>query len=230
DLLANSGNSLVLAGHRQPLAVHLITNALNAALGNIGKTVVFNGGTEPVAGTISELAQALNAGQVDTLVILSGNPAYDAPADVDWAATQRKAKTVVRLGYYEDETFAGSDWHLPAAHYLESWGDARTGDGTVVSVQPLIKELFGGVTEVEVLARIAGADKPSPYEVVRETFKGLVGQGDFEAAWRKFLHDGFLANSAAQAVDAKFDWAKATRALPPSEPITAPSANALEVV
>ena len=94
--------------------------------------------------------------------MLGGNPVYNAPADLDWAKTQRKAKTVVTSVYYEDETFAVSDWHLPMAQFLESWGDARTADGTVVSIQPLIAPLFGGLTELEVLAQIGGLEKRMP--------------------------------------------------------------------
>ena len=108
DLLANRGESLVVAGHRQPLAVHLLAHAINAALGNFGKTVVFHDApATPAKATIGELAKALNAGQVETLVMLGGNPAYNAPADLNWADTQAKPRRVVRLGYYEDESFAG---------------------------------------------------------------------------------------------------------------------------
>src|SRR5882724_3373154 len=203
DLLAHAGNGLVLAGQRQPLAVHLIAHALNVALGSVGKTVVFMDAPDANAGTISDLAQALDGGQVETLVILGGNPVYDAPADLNWAQAQRKAKTVVRLGYYEDETFAVSDWHLPLAHYLESWGDARTADGTLVPVQPLIEPLFGGISELEVLARIGGLEKFKPHDIVRETFRGIGGEG--EDNWKKFLHDGYLAGSAAKPVEVQFN-------------------------
>jgi molybdopterin-containing oxidoreductase family iron-sulfur binding subunit len=130
----------------------------------------------------------MDSGQVQTLVILGGNPAYNAPVQI-------KAKQVVRLGYYEDETFAVSTWHLPLAHYLESWGDARTSDGTLVPVQPLVAPLFGGITEIEVLARIAGA-QTSAHDIVRETFAGIGGKD--EEKWKKFLHDGFLKDSAAK--------------------------------
>ena len=146
----NRGKVAVLAGYRQPAAVHLIAHAINAALGSFG-TVVVAQETEAPAGTLAELAASLNANQVDTLVILGGNPVYTAPADLDWAVTQRKAQQVVRLSYYEDETSEKTDLHLPAAHYLESWGDARTRDGSVVAIQPLIAPLFGGLTESEVL-------------------------------------------------------------------------------
>ncbi|MEO8425911.1 MAG: TAT-variant-translocated molybdopterin oxidoreductase [Verrucomicrobiota bacterium] len=230
DLLANKGSSLIVAGHRQPLGVHVMANAINAALGNVGATVALQTVSEPASGSITELADALKASQVDTLVVLGGNPVYNAPADLDWAKTQRQAKTVIRLGYYEDETFGVSDWHLPAAHYLESWGDARTSDGTLVPVQPLIEPLFGGLTDLEVVALVAGVDKPSAYEVTRETFKGFAPGSDFEAVWKKFLHDGYLANSAAAAVIARFDWSKAAQAIATAGAVTEPGADKLEVV
>ncbi|HOX57499.1 MAG TPA: TAT-variant-translocated molybdopterin oxidoreductase [Candidatus Paceibacterota bacterium] len=199
DLQAHKGNCVVLAGQRQPLAMHALAHAMNAALGNVGKTVVLHEAPAPTEGNIAELAQALDAGQVETLVVLGGNPVYNAPADLDWAATQRKAKLVVRLGYHEDETQAVSDWGIPRLHYLESWGDARTSDGTLVPIQPLIAPLFGGLTEVELLARLGGLEPASGYEIVRETFRGLTGGGEEE--WKRFLHNGFQEGSAAKAVD-----------------------------
>ena len=229
DLLANRGQSLVLAGYRQPLAVHLLAYAINFALGNVGRTVFLHPAPEPKEEGIGELARALKAGEVETLVMLGGNPAYTAPADLDWAAAQRKARTVVRLGYYEDETFAGCDWHFPMAHFLESWGDARTSDGTLVPVQPLIAPLFGGMTELEVLARLAGAAATDPYTIVRETFAGFVSGGEFEPAWRKFLHDGFLAGSAAKPVEVKLDTAAVSETLA-SARVEAPAKDRLEVV
>jgi MoCo/4Fe-4S cofactor protein with predicted Tat translocation signal len=207
DLLAHKGESLVVAGHRQPLAVHVLAHTINEALGNLGKTVLLRDAPAGGEETIVELAEALTSGGVKTLVILGGNPAYNAPANLNWAATQRKAKTVVRLGYYEDETADSQicDWHLPSAHYLESWGDARTADGTLVSIQPLIEPLFGGMTELEVLARIGGFEKTSPYEIVRETFRSLVSDGDSEERWKRFLYDGFLAGSVLSPVEASLN-------------------------
>src|SRR5258706_1742517 len=230
DLKANRGQSLVVAGYRQPLAVHLLAHAMNAALGNLGKTVVFHDVPDFNEGSFAELAGALNAGEVDTLVILGGNPVLTAPADLNWAATQRKAKSVVRLGYYEDETSQFCDYNVPAAHYLESWGDARTTDGTLVSVQPLIAPLFGGVTEIEVLGRIAGIAANSAYEIVRETFAALSKVQDVEAAWRKFLFNGFVAESAVSAVDVKLDSGAVSKALGSFKPAGTPGANSLEVV
>jgi len=199
DLKANAGKSLVVAGARQPLAVHLLAHAINAALGNVGKTMELVEAPETLSGGIADLAASLNGGKVDTLAIVGANPVYNAPADLNWAATQRKAKTVVRLGYYEDETGSASDWHFPSAHFLESWSDALTSDGTLVPIQPLIAPLFGGLTDLEFLARLAGETEPSANQIVRETFAALSGQGG-DAAWNMFLHDGFAKGTAAKTV------------------------------
>ncbi len=212
DLAEARGEAVVVAGYTQPVAVHLIALALNHALGAMGKTVLLRSPNQPAdSGSLSGLAEALNAGSVDTMVILGGNPAYNAPASLKFADAAKKAKTVVRLGFYEDETASLATWHIAAAHYLESWGDGRTSDGTVVPVQPLIEPLFGGLTEIEILARLLGEAKPAPYDLVRETFKGLAGETD--AAWKKFLHDGFLADSAAHPVSASLDAASVVGSL-----------------
>ncbi len=232
DLLTHKGESLVVAGHRQPLAVHLLANAINSALGNVGKTVEFLVAQNSTAGSISELATALNAGEVEMLVILGGNPAYNAPADANWAAAQAKARSVVRLGYYEDETFEATkratDWHLPLAHFLESWGDALTSDGTLVPVQPLISPLFGAWTEIEVLARIAGESVVKAHDLVRATFVDYA-KGDFETEWKNFLFHGFLKDSAAKPVSFSLDRAAVSKAVVVAK-IESASKDKLEVV
>jgi molybdopterin-containing oxidoreductase family iron-sulfur binding subunit len=227
DLVENKGRAVVLAGQRQPLAVHLIAHAMNAALGAVGQTVELQQTSKPGqtledhAIALWSLAKCLNDGSANTLVILGSNPAYTAPADLDWNSVQRKVKTVVRLGYYEDETAVDCHWHFPATHYLESWGDAQTSDGTLVPVQPLIQPLFGGMTELEFLARFAGESQTNPYDIVRTTF---AGSGE---AWKKFLFDGFLANSAFVPVSGRFNWHRVLRDI---KPASALSANNLEVV
>jgi MoCo/4Fe-4S cofactor protein with predicted Tat translocation signal len=199
DLAANKGQSLVVAGINQPLVVHQLAHAMNAVLGNIDKTVVLHEVADLKEGNLADFVKA--AGEFETVVIIGANPVYNAPVDVDIAKALQQAKgKIVRLGYYEDETAPLCEWHLPLAHYLESWGDALSSDGTLVPVQPLIQPLFGALTEIEVLARIAGEATASPYDIVRETFSGIAGSKD-ETAWRKFLYNGFLENSAAKAVN-----------------------------
>ncbi|HTL18388.1 MAG TPA: TAT-variant-translocated molybdopterin oxidoreductase, partial [Patescibacteria group bacterium] len=227
DLLANHGKALVVAGHGQPAAVHTLVLAINQALGSVGQTLSFIPVSEVPENSIEELVKDLNAGEVDTLVILGGNPIYNAPADLDFPAAIKKAKQVIRLGYYEDETFSACTWHLPEAHYLESWGDARTGDGTLVAIQPLIEPLFGGITELEILARISGSTQTKPYDIARETFRGVAGN-NLEAAWGKFLHDGFVERSAALPVAAPLKSAALAQAKSGLQ--KAPANGALEVI
>jgi molybdopterin-containing oxidoreductase family iron-sulfur binding subunit len=74
DLEQHRGQSLVVAGQRQPLAVHLLALALNSTLENFGKTIVFHEAPVLSEGSLADLAQALNSNQVETLVILGGNP------------------------------------------------------------------------------------------------------------------------------------------------------------
>ncbi|MEJ0089144.1 MAG: TAT-variant-translocated molybdopterin oxidoreductase [Limisphaerales bacterium] len=177
DLAAAGPGALVVAGQRQPLTVHLLAYAINSALGAIGNTLTLIPTVEAPAVDWGSLD-----GVTETLVILGGNPVYNS----NWVP---KAKTVVRLGYYEDETSDKSGWNFPATHYLESWGDATTSDGTVVPIQPLIQPLFGGLTELEFLARLTGESQTSPYEIVRAT------SGGSEESWKKFLFDGFARNA-----------------------------------
>jgi len=184
DLFANKGQCLVVAGQRQPMAVHLLANAINSLLGNIGKTVSLL----PAIKLTDTDWNNFDVSETDTLVVLGGNPAFN----LNWSS---KAKTVVRLGYYEDETAEKSDWNFPAAHYLESWSDATTSDGTVVPVQPLIQPLFGGLTELEFLARLAGESQTNPHDIIRATFNGS------EESWKKFLFNGFFDEKPVSQVD-----------------------------
>ena len=163
-------------------------------------------------------------------MIVGGNPAYNAPVDLKWVAAQRKAANVVRISYYEDETAEATDWHFPLAHYLESWGDARTADGVYLPVQPLIQPLFGGITVIEFLARLAGLSTFDPYQLVRDTFGSVAGGPFVENAWKKFLHDGFLADSGHRAVEASLNWSDMASSVGQAKAQSAPTDKSLEVV
>ena len=200
DLQAHRGRSVVIAGPRQPAAVHALAHLLNEALGNIGQTVRYVSPAEldrPThAEAIASLAGDLDAGAVNTLVILGGNPVYNAPADLDFAGKLSKASAVVHLSDYVDETssHASCTWHINRAHYLEAWGDARGYDGTYSITQPLILPLFDGKTPAEMLALLAGEPATS-HEITRTTFFATTGNED-EKFWRKVVHDGVLPDSS----------------------------------
>ena len=211
DLKAAGSKALVVAGPMQEPVTIALAAAINEKLGSVGTTVTYaQGPSAGGAAQLKELATALAAGEVDTLVVLGGNPAYDAPADLDFAAKMAKAKEVVHLSFYANETTKSSacTWHVPAAHSLECWGDGRAIDGSIVVQQPLILPLMdkeqGGRNALEVLAAITGDDQTSSYEIVRRTHmkvSGLAGTA-FEAWWRQNLDRGFVEGTAMKAAPA----------------------------
>lgn len=230
DLLAHKGASLVVAGAHQPAAVHALAYGMNALLGNIGTTIDFVSVEAQRAASLQDLAGHIGGGALKTLLLLGGNPVYNAPADLGIAALLKRVPQLIRFGYYKDETSAIADVHIAAAHYLESWGDARTLDGTIVPIQPMILPLFNGLTEIEVLARLAGIAVADPYTLVFNTVTARAS-GNAKKVFEKFLHEGHLAGSAYPVAHVSFDrsGAEALIKAAASEKAVAPSGKNLEV-
>ena len=211
DLKANAGQCLVVTGPRQPAAVHALTYWINDALGNLGETVFFaETGTGEIGDgqnpqPLGELAAEIDQGRVETLVILGGNPAYNAPADLDFAAKLGKVASTIHLGLERDETAALCQWHLPEAHYLESWGDGRAHDGTVTLQQPLIQPLYEGKSTSEVLAMVSGYPDQRGYDIVRNYWLSKWDSASGEKIWRRCLHDGLSPDTAYAAARPKVD-------------------------
>ena len=183
DLQQHKGSSIVIAGEQQSPYIHALAHAMNSALGNVGKTVLYS---DPIdvnwvnhRQSLQELVSDLDAGKVDLLVIIGGNPVYTTPVDLklDFARLE-KAKLRVHLSEYRDETSEVCHWHVPQAHYLESWGDARSYDGTVSIVQPLIEPLYDGKTPLELLAVFSEQYDRKPYDIVKQYWQrtGLKAQ------------------------------------------------------
>ena len=200
DLDRTRGSSVVIAGDHQPPAVHALAHAINQELGNVGKTVFY---TEPVdANPVSRgeslkvLVDDIRNGKVDLLLILGGNPAYDAPADYEFASALKSNAVSLKvfLGSHRNETAELCQWHVPEAHYLESWSDARAYDGTVSIVQPLIEPLYNGISAHEVIAVLAG-QPASGRDLVQAYWQKQHTGADFDAFWRKSLHDGWVAGT-----------------------------------
>jgi MoCo/4Fe-4S cofactor protein with predicted Tat translocation signal len=193
DLLAHRGECLIVVGKSQPAAAHARAARLHDALGCVGRTTSWTAvpdGTRSSSQELRELCARAAAGEVQTLLVLGGNPVYDAPADIDVVAALERAETSVHLGLTADETARACDWHLPGAHFLESWSDALAWDGTYSIVQPTILPLFGGRSPLELLAALLGHEAPA-LELVRETFAASFG----EAQWNRALHDGLVVDS-----------------------------------
>jgi MoCo/4Fe-4S cofactor protein with predicted Tat translocation signal len=203
DLVHARGRALVAAGERQPPLVHALVALINETLGSRGKTVHYLAPTpgEETAqlASLRRLRDEMEAGQVGSLVMLGGNPVYDAPVDLDFAGALAKVERTVHLSLHRNETSRLCAWELPRAHYLESWGDARAWDGSVLSVQPLIEPLYDGRSPVEIVAALVDGHRSSAHDLLRELLQGRLG-ADSGKGWRKLLHDGILDGSAAEAV------------------------------
>jgi len=179
DLASAKGRSLVVCGSQQPAAVHALVAQINESLGNVGVTVKpaeFRP-TTAAASTLSELAEQISQGTVKTLLVLGGNPAFDAPAELGFDGVLVQVEQVIRLGLYVDETSATSTTHVPAAHFLESWGDSLAYDGTYLCQQPLILPLYNGVSEIQLLAELAGLAPAKGAEYVQDTFRSASSSG-----------------------------------------------------
>ncbi|MGN6653882.1 MAG: TAT-variant-translocated molybdopterin oxidoreductase [Rhodanobacter sp.] len=224
DLRAHRGSSLLLAGPSQPAAVHALVHLLNQALGNVGRTVEYIEPVEPDdSGTLEELVAAMKQGSVDTLLILDGNPAYAAPAELHFGELVTRLPNSIHLGLYDDETAACCQWHLPQAHALEAWSDARAFDGSASIVQPVIAPLHGGRSVHELLAKLLGDTTGNGRDIVQATWRGHAGT-DFDGWWQRSLRDGVIAGSASptRAVMATGDF--------PADVQTAMSDDGLELL
>src|SRR5579863_7476644 len=218
DLETHKRSSLVIAGDHQSPPVHALVHALNAKLGNVGETVFY---TDPVdanpvnqAESLKDLVADMRGGKVDLLIILGGNPVYDAPADLNFADALTNSKIPLRVhhGLYQNETAELCQWHVNQTHELESWGDARAYDGTVSIIQPLIAPLYNGKSALEFIALLSGQSDAAGYDLVRAHWQK---QGsafpvrhdaptDFEQFWRKSLHDGWIAGTTFGPKDLRF--------------------------
>src|ERR1035437_414749 len=201
DLAKRKGSSIVIAGDHQPPAAHALAHAINQILGNVGQTVFYADSVDanPMNRnqSLHSLVEDMRAGRVDLLLILGGNPAYDAPAELEFASALKSnaVNLKVFLGTHRNETAELCQWHVPEAHYLESWSDARAYDGTVSIIQPLIEPLYGGKSAHEIITILAGQSGFTGHDLVQSYWQKQHTGADFDAFWRKSLHDGWVAGT-----------------------------------
>ena len=232
--LLGRGTSVIIAGDHQSPAVHALAHAMNSVLDNVGKTVFYSDPILTFTGnhndSLKELIGDMKAGSVEMLVILGGNPVYDAPADFGFKDALKNSTVPLRihLGLHNDETAEFCHWHLDEAHYLEAWGDTRAYDGTVSIVQPLIAPLYGGKSAIEFVALLSGQGEPTGHELVQSYWKSntKITRGtpdEFDKMWRKWLEQGWIDDTASQPkqISAK------TTSFPASA--ASPDKNAIEI-
>ncbi len=222
DLHAHVGKCLLTVGPQQPPEVHALAHAVSAALRAHGVTITFTDDPDPQRPThfdaIKTLAERAKAGEIETLVILGGNPVFDAPADLGFAHLLPTIACSIHLSLYDNETSQVCTWYLPRAHYLEAWGDGLAWDGTLGIAQPLIEPLYAGRSPIELLALLCSDPLTNGYDIVRRTFGNAFDFGvNRQELWERSLHDGVVPDTAWPVVTP-------TRSAGPPNP--APGANA----
>ena len=204
ELQSAQGSSIVLAGESQPAEVHALCAVINQHLGAIGQTVEFLDTGAAATTRPEDFASLVNDmlnGRVDVLLMLGVNPIYDAPANLSFANALERVSDSIHVGLHVDESAQASTWHLPAAHYLESWGDGRTWDGTLTPIQPLIAPLYEDArSHNEVLGALTTGSFTRSYDQVRTTWQPVLEADSFESAWRRVLHDGYLADTEFDSI------------------------------
>jgi hypothetical protein len=227
DLQKERGASLVIAGEYQPAAVHALAHAMNATLGNVGATLYY---TEPADGEglgnlecMRSLCAEMDSGKVDLLLILGGNPVYDAPHDFDFASKLSKVNTSIHLSQHFDETSAYCQWHIAESHYLESWNDARAHDGTASIIQPLITPLYHTHSAHDLVGVFGDKPGQPAYDAVRAYWtEASVHLGSpIDTGWRKWLNDGVIPGTKYSPItpELKFNAANlpAFKSAPPDQ-------------
>jgi Fe-S-cluster-containing dehydrogenase component len=224
DLQTAKGRAIVVCGSQQPKQVHDLVAGINGILGSLGGALRTAPFFSPPASTLNDLAEAISQGTVKTLFVLGGNPAFNAPAELGFGDQLAQVEQVIRLGCHVDETSAAATTHVPAAHFLESWGDALTHQGDYLSIQPLILPLYNGVSEIELLGQLAGMPAPKGAEYIQQIFAQVSGVAQtarktFDDAWHQFVHDGYAAGPHSQfGLGAAAAVMGVTQNLPPLQP------------
>lgn len=228
DLQAHPGASLVVAGDHQPPVVHALVHAINEALQNVGKTVSYHA---PVAANpteqtaaLKDLTTALTGGKVELLLLLGGNPVFQAPVDLNFADALKQAKLSVHFGLYMDETAAQCQWQIPESHYLEAWSDGRAYDGTITIQQPLIQPLYASHSAHELLDALLSEKVRSDHDIVKAYWTSQQGDAAIEMFWQASLNNGVVANSALPAKTVK------VQAAVGQQPATALQGGDLEIL
>jgi MoCo/4Fe-4S cofactor protein with predicted Tat translocation signal len=202
DLKSAGSAALVVAGDGQSSAVHALAHAINAKLGSVGTTVSYipavEAQPEDQIASLKSLVTDMQAGQVKSVFIFGGNPAYSSPVDVPFAAALSKVPVRARIGLFDDETAELCNWVIPETHFLEAWGDARGHDGTAAVVQPLIAPLYENHSANEIISAVFATPR-SGYDLVRDYWKKQSIDPNFEKAWEKWLNDGVIPGTASQA-------------------------------
>jgi len=232
DLMDHGERSVVLVGSHLSTASQILGLLINETLDAVDRTVEYLNVEIPYKRKcIQGLTNAIKSGSIQTLIIIGGNPAYDAPGDLDFDLYAKTVPQVIRFGRYSDETSVIAGLQIAASHYLESWGDGYTYEGHYVPVQPLIEPLYDTFSELEFLARISGADVADPFTLVRKAAADAVPTLQSSTAFNAFLAEGVVTDVKYVKAELRVSDSieKLSEALSVLKNIKKPSSSELEI-
>lgn len=192
DLRGSGGACVVIPGEHLPADLYALCLKANEVLGALGRTLNFVEPLEEPASQIESLKNLtadMQAGQVQTILILGSNPVYNAPAALAFGEALKAVRNSFHCGLYYDETAMLCSWHAPEAHFLESWGDVRAYDGTTSIIQPLALPLHEGRSHIELLSLVAGRAGLGR-DLVRKHWSRLD-----DKAWEEAVYNGIVPNT-----------------------------------
>jgi anaerobic selenocysteine-containing dehydrogenase/Fe-S-cluster-containing dehydrogenase component len=206
--------SLAVAGgigaqHAGATELCIAVNILNHVAGNVGQTVNFGAdlGSGDGYAALTELAVAMDGGQVGVLLVHDANPVYALPKASGFAERMKKVPFKVSTSMYLDETASLCDLLLPQHHALERWDDAAPRAGVHGLMQPVMEPVFNTMATGDVLLKVsqkaggvlAKFNAPSYLAHLRNQWNALgtqQGEKDAEGFWRAALQRGGLYQEA----------------------------------
>ena len=193
------GKSIVKGGFRLSKESHSLIALINDNLGNIGKTVNYiplkDSSYNPSSTkNFNSLIKQIDSNKVDCLFILDSNPVYFSKSNYKFKDLLKKVSTTIHFGSHYDETGVLCDWHIPKAHYLESWGDCESIDGTISITQPLISPLYNCYNDLDVLSALKDPIKNKAVKPMDSAFKMIKSKYSNKYNWNKILYNGKVKN------------------------------------
>ena len=191
ELMENKGSSIILGGSHLSVDAHAIITMLNDKLNAPVDYYPLDSSHVTSVDDFVGLCKKMKNGSIENLIILGGNPVYNAPADLKFESLIKNVQNIVHLSNIYDETSKRSNWHIAESHFFENWGDAMSYDGYPSVIQPQIRPLFQSHTAIDLLIPIIYGKESSSYDFIREVWKSnIIKNSNFEKQWNKVLHDG----------------------------------------
>jgi len=196
DLMKDKGQSIIIGGSDLSPELHCLIAGINSQLEAPIDYYPLDRSHVTSMKDFKALCEKMRKGLVDNLIILGGNPVYDAPADYNFEECLSNVKSSVHLSDFYDETSKHCQWNIAQAHFFESWGDAMTYDGYASVIQPQIRPLFDSRSALQVLTPVIFKEDRSSYDTIKKVWKdSIVKESNFERNWEKVLHDGVYSKS-----------------------------------